>query len=223
MTIRPSLLESVQRVLQRTYGIPNGVREIGSYVIGDRGVQALYARSRPSEIGSPVGGARTLVREQAGQVHATVYLPDAMVRRLESQPPQYGLNDGNVDDFATLVEEIDHLLLVADRARRGRSVTLLELEWNANVSKYLVLSRFLAGRRPRLSVARRIWLRRQLFESVEYSDPDPRVRERYRRAARLAVQWLDRLGALPHPQQLRSLRSFFRADTAGRLDLLLAL
>lgn len=218
-----TLLETIQRVLERTYGTPRGVADIGSYVIGDQGVRELYGERTLANIRSPHGGARTLIREDHNRIHVSLYLPDNLVRRLEANPPQQGLNERNVDDFATLVEEIDHLLLVAHRSQRGRSVTLLELEWNANVSKYLVLSRFLAGSRPRLTPSRRVWLRRHLFDSVHYTDPDRVVRERYRLAARLAIQWLDRLAPTRRDRQLGQLRAFYRADIAGRLSLLLAL
>jgi hypothetical protein len=49
------------------------------------------------------------------------------------------------------------------------------------------------------------------------------VRERYRLAARLAIQWLDRLAPTRRDRQLGHLRAFYRADIAGRLSLLLAL
>ena len=61
-------------------------------------------------------GARTLVRETREGLRACIYYPDGMIRRLELFPPQRGLGDENVDAFADLVEELDHLLLLAERS-----------------------------------------------------------------------------------------------------------
>ena len=92
-----------------------------------------------------LSGARTLVRETDEGLRASIYYPDRLIRVLEQHPPQHGLCDANVDAFATLVEELDHFLMIVARARSGRPLTLFELELHANVSKHLVLSRFLAG------------------------------------------------------------------------------
>jgi hypothetical protein len=86
-----------------------------------------------------------------------------MIRHLEAKPPQRGVNEDNVDAFAVLVEELDHLLVTAERAHAGRGVSLLELEIQANVSKELVLSRFLT-RRGRISDDdRRAWVKISRF------------------------------------------------------------
>ena len=148
MNASRSLLEVVQALLERTYRMSTGVREIGSFVIGDSGYRSLYGAGSVPEwsAGSPDGeGARTLVRETEEGVRACIYYPDALIRQLESHPPQEGLLDENVDPFATLVEEVDHLLCIAERTLEARPLTMFELELHANVSKHLVLTRFLSG------------------------------------------------------------------------------
>jgi hypothetical protein len=130
-------------------------------------------------------------------MRVALYYPDRLVRHLESHDPREGLDDGNIDAFATFVEELDHLLTLASRAEARRPVTLLELELHAGVTKYLVVMHFigrLTGRR-RISDFHRRWARHHLFEKYEQgSGVDAR---RYRDAARLAgryVGWLERLG-----------------------------
>lgn len=210
-----SLLEAVQALLTRTYRLTAPLEAIGRYVIGDEGLRLFYD-GRPQEVRSAAGdGARLLVRDDGGAVRACIYYPDAMIAALEASPPQRGLHDGNVHAFAVLVEELDHLLTAADRAHVGRSISFLELELHANVSKYLVLARFAAGRRGRVPPERRAWLRHRLFEEVEYADADPAVRRRYRDAARFAVRFLDRLEGERPPVRLDALRSFHRAPLLG--------
>ena len=154
---RPSLLSVVQRLLERTYRMRSGIADPGRFVIGDRGLRLFFSVPGDASIrqvvnsapGSVRGqGARTLVRQTAEGIRACVYYPDDLIECLERFPPQRGVGEENVDAFATLVEELDHLLVLADRSRQHRPLTLFEMELHANVSKHLVLTRFLAGRSP---------------------------------------------------------------------------
>lgn len=215
-----SLLESICAILRRTYALEAPLLPIARYVIGDLGLRRLYldgARTIGSEAGE---GGRLLVRETGTDVRACIYYPDAMIRHLERNPPQRGLDDGNVDAFAVLVEEVDHLLVTAERAFQRRGVSLLELELQANVSKELVLARFLAGRRIRLDAGRRGWLREHLFHGRSYCDGDVGVRRRYDEASRFALRFLTGLERVPVARRVATLRSFHRASLATKLAMI---
>ena len=101
-------------------------------------------------------------------------------------------------------------------------MTLFELELHANVSRHLVLTRFLAGRAKRLSCEERIWLRNRLFGAVQFCDEDRAVRERYRNAMRWAVQFIDGLSALGDRARIGLLRKFHTAPAAEKLRLIRA-
>lgn len=162
-----------------------------------------------------------MLRETPAGVRACIYYPDAMIRHLEEKPPQRGVDEDNVDAFAVLVEELDHLLVTAERAQAGRGVSLLELEVQANVSKELVLSRFLARRGRGLDGDRREWLRAQLFHARTYCDGDAEVRGRYEDASRLALRFLRSLQELPATRRVEALRRFHRASLSGKSELAL--
>ena len=224
-----SLLEQVQRLLERTYRMRSGIVDPGSFVIGDRGLRALYG-ARPggaapvaasSAEGTPEDcGARLLVRDGGDGLRACVYYPDGLIARLERFPPSRGVGDENVDEFAVLVEELDHLLLLGERALMERPLSVFEMELHANVSKHLVLSRYLAGPAGRLSPRHRRWLRFHLFDKVRYCDEDPEVRERYVDARLWAVRLLDALPALAVEPRIAVLRRFHRANGGGKVDLI---
>jgi len=219
------LLEVVRGLIERTYRLRTGLTEIGPFVIGDAGYRLFYATGTGERaIGSAEGGeAKTLVREGTDGVTACIYFPDAMIRHLESHPPLRGIGEENVGAFATFVEEIDHLLLIAERSLGRRPVSLFELELHANVSKYLVLARFLAGRTGRLGEDGRRWLRHRLFPGVEFCDEDQAVRERYHDAERWAVRLLDGLDGLDglhRAERLEVLRQFHLAEPGAKLRLI---
>jgi hypothetical protein len=220
----PSLLVSLQGLLARTYRMRAvEALDLGRFVIGDAGYRRFYGGEHTAAAAADGSGARTLIREADGGVRASMYLPDALVQRLERHPPQHGVSERNVDAFATLVEELDHLLYVADRAAGARTLTLFELELHANVSKHLVLTRFLAGGRGRLTEAERVWLRFHLFEKFRYADEDGAVRARYRQAARWGVRFLDALAERDATYRLAALRRFHDASAGAKLRLISSL
>jgi hypothetical protein len=218
VTQRP-LLDALCGLLRRTYALTAPLRPIGCYVIGDQGLRALYPNGEREARSATGAGARLLLRDTPDGLCACIYYPDAMIRRLEAKPPQRGVDDDNVDAFAVLVEELDHLLVTAERAQAGRGISLLELEVQANVSKDLVLSRFLAGGGRSVDPERRTWLRGQLFHSRTYCDDDPEVRSRYEDASRLALRFLKSLEEQPRAARLGALRRFHRASLSGKMEL----
>jgi len=217
-----SLLEVVQGLLERTYRMRSAVSEIGRFVIGDTGYRQLYAREVPAPTGAGSGGdgARTLVRETGAGVRACIYYPDDLIVTLERHPPYRGLGEENVEAFATLVEEVDHLLCIAERVREQRPVSLFELELHANVSKHLVLTRFLSGSGSPIDGLRRAWLRWHLFHKGAPSDPDADVAARYRDAIRWALRFLDAGTRLRPEARIDTLRRFHAAGAAGKLELI---
>ena len=217
--IREPLLVALYGLLRRTYALEAPLLPIGRYVIGDAGMRALYPKGE-HEVRSESGvGARLLVRDTGAGVRACIYYPDAMIRHLEDKPPQRGLDEDNVDAFAVLVEELDHLLVAAERAHAGRGVSLLELEVQANVSKDLVLSRFLARQGRHLDKSRREWLRHHLFHARTYCDENPEVRSRYDAASRLALRFLQSLELVPRVLRVETLRRFHRASLLGKTEM----
>lgn len=216
-----SLLERLKSLLERTYDMPAVVADIGPFVVGDHGYRRFYGGTLQSPFaGSADLGARTLIRETGAGIRLAIYYPDALIRCLETHPPERGVRESNVDAFATLIEELDHFLVLAERAVQRRPLSLFELELHANVSKYLVLSRFAAGRMGSLGDSRRAWLRYHLFDKAGSCDGDPRVRERYRDAARWARRFLDAIGPLSPVRRIEVLRRFHRAGAPGKLELI---
>lgn len=222
MNAQPPLLLMVRGLIERTYDMTPGLDDLAHYLIGDRRFHDQFNASLIQQIVEAVDGqgARTIVQETASGVRLCVYYPDELIDSLELHPPQFGLHEQNVDAFATLVEELDHLLLLAERVQQKRPLSLFELELHANVTKYLVLSRFLAGKSARLDESDRYWLAYHLFEKIRFCDNDPAVRSRYEDAARWAVRFLRVLPALAVGSRLNSLRHFHRADAGGKLTLI---
>ena len=232
-----SLLTRLQRLIETTYDWTTGIQSLAPYLVGDHGYRVFYAgREILEESPGDVEGPRTLVSWRGGPISLSVYYPDALVRHLEEVNPLKEVSDKNVVPFSLLVEELDHLLMLAWCARHGRKVRLLELEFHANVTKYFVLAHFL-GRvmhRARLTSAERQWIHHCLFWEMGEGLPEPQG-HRYRTAARLAMRFIRSLETVSGVERVRALRRFARqswssqrarlesADFAARSGLLGAL
>jgi hypothetical protein len=213
-----SLLHQLAGLIERTYDIAPGIEDYASYVIGDDGYRRRWmAQLEAVEPHS----ARMLVRENGRDLHAAIYYPNELICELEQEPPQHGLSEKNVDAFATFVEELDHLLLLAWRRLQRRPVSQFELELQANVTKYLVLQRFLSAN-GRLDESKRQWLHHHLFEKAEFSDENVKIRRRYEEASRSAVKFLRTLPVLA-TSRIRLLRRFYAANSGGKLELISSL
>ncbi len=218
MSPRP-LVVVLKSIIERSYGMPRIIDDIAPFLIGDGGYDALYGE-RSSVRGA--AGARVMVREVGAAVRLAVYYPDRLVRHLERHNPLVGLGDENIDAFAVLVEELDHLLTLASRAAEGRPVSLLELEHHANVTKYLVVLHFLGrqSRRRRLPAELRLWALHHLFE--KYAPEGGEDGERYRRAAGLARRHARLLDEMSVRERRRELLAFQRRPFSDTRRLLVS-
>ncbi|MFQ5718691.1 MAG: hypothetical protein ACE5IK_04000 [Acidobacteriota bacterium] len=226
-----SLLAVTQGLIERTYGTLTGVDDIAPFVVGDQGYRRLADRHEivravehlsraPGPVARELPGPSVLIRSIEDGTAVAVYFPDALISRLESDPPTRGVGPANVDDFAAFIEEIDHFIMIVHGLAHHREMSLLELEIRANITKTLVVNHFvgrLSGRRS-LDAEQRRWIRYHLLDKHQFDEPDEAVRRRYEDARRHAVRVLDglmgldpaalidvlrRWNALPAPLKLR--------------------
>ena len=134
------------------------------------------------------GGRETLlVRDQGGELEILLYLPRAAVE------PVAGGRAPSFDELCQVIEGVSHFLYLAERARRELPTTHLELELQAEVDKYVLLSHDAGSFHP----ARAARVRAQLFEQVTYVHAaDTEHGARYRMANDLAARFTRRLEAL---------------------------
>jgi len=210
------LVDVLKSLIERTYDIPPLIEDLAPFIVGDEGYRRFY--DRPG-LESPEKGARILVRATDGALRAAFYCPDSLVRHLEMFNPLKGLGDVNIEAFAVLVEEVDHLVTLASRASEGRPVTLLELEHHANITKYLAVVHFLGKQTGSRRVAEplRQWARFHLFE--RYSRTHGAEGARYHEAARLAWRYLRILESLTPVERRAEIRAFHRRTLSEILHL----
>jgi hypothetical protein len=158
--------------------------------------------------------------EGDGEIAMSLYLDPRLLERLDRADPMERLHDGNVADYLTALEGVSHFVYLAWNAGHDKPVSLLELEMQAEVDKYVgshwLMRRQLPDRFP-------AELLRLLFERTRIDPELAAGREgMYREASRYAEMFCRRLerslrGARGQAEVLTELRRFYRLTNARKV------
>lgn len=201
------MLDAIQEQLEHIYGIRCEYRAKDFLVDADSARQ-LGGSGRARE--------ELLVSESEGELELALYLePSLLARVTETGPLQ-----GDLGDFCEVAEGVSHFVYFAHTAHLERTVSLLELEAQAEVDKFAVCTLLQwgqqAGRWAGSLVGR-------LFERVslrpQLNAPE---RWRYEEANRLAKRYCQRLLPLVHAghldRLLGELRHAYRLGAEAKLQ-----
>src|SRR5918994_1809723 len=171
------LLRRMQTLLAQLYDAP--VREdVQDFVLSDR-------RALSEAVGEQAGeGAdeQVFVVEEEQGVRLGLFIDSKVLERLARRDPLQALDQDNLPDFCTALEGVSHFHYLVWSLARGRNVSLLELELQAEVDKYAtavaLMTQQQAGHFPGALHAR-------LFHAVSFlPQPDHISRQRYEEANR---------------------------------------
>ena len=202
------LLASLQDLLARFYNLQVDA-DISDFLVTDKqlcdGLHEDFAENSEEML---------FLAEENGNLDISVYLDDMLLQRLTSSMPETGLSAENLDDFCKVLEGVSHFVYLVWNAVHGKRVTLLELELQAEVDKY---------------VSTRLWLQTQyrhrfmeselvdsLFARVSYRDELAREQlDRYRYANDMCGRYCHSLtrrfpGAGNVADMMLELRDFYR-------------
>lgn len=175
------MLDAIQEHLEAIYGIRAEYRA-KDFLVDSDAARRLGASGRARE--------ELLLSEGEEGLELALYLEPALLARVSSAGPE-GAMSADMGDFCEVAEGVSHFLYVAHTVKQERTVSLLELEAQAEVDKFAVCTLLKWG----LNVGR--WagtLVGRLFEQVQLrphlSEPE---RWRYAEANRLAKTYCERL------------------------------
>ena len=219
MKIRHPLIKELQKKIEKTYALDTGITNIEQYIIGDKGYEEFYAKEEIRTVVNSHSGAKVLLRNAGDTLKVSIYYPDALIRELEDNDPRLGIHDENIDLCASFVEELDHFLFIAQNYKSNRPFSLLELELQANVTKYLVLKYFVAlqNRSLKLSEFDREYIKHHLFYKRNFDVEDTSERKRYEDAGKFGMMYTEYIDRLPQEDRLRDLRQFSRMTCPSKI------
>lgn len=162
-----------------------------------------------------------LIREHHDAAEIGVFVAPEVLGRLTAENPLIDLSDERLDDLWLALEGVSHYRYLAFNCGRECRVSLLELELQAEVDKF-VTTRFLAEAQgyPNSHAA----LHDRLFSQAEVrGDLGAELSERYCVASEHAARYCSGLQLFEafHASTLGQLRDFYRLDRPGKMSLAL--
>jgi hypothetical protein len=203
------LLQKLEGMLHELYALDVGYA-VSDFLITDALLAgSLDARGRKVD-------EKLLIAESDGEADVALYLEQALLDRLAERDPLRKLDGDNLADFWSALEGVSHFTYYAWNAARDKSVSLFELELQAEVDKFVTTAKLLREQTGREPSGLHGWL----FDSPTLAaELDGQERERYRRANRYAARYCSRLApAAADAEAVQSeLRRFYRLSQASKL------
>jgi len=191
--------------------------DVYDFLVTDRSRLPAAART-----GGPTDEELLVAEPEGGEVALSLYLDPGLLERLDRDTPMERLHEGNVADYLTALEGVSHFVYLAWNAGHDKPVSLLELEMQAEVDKYVGSYWLMRRQFPDRFPAE---LLRLLFEKTRIDSRLAAGRESlYREASRYAEMFCRRLerslrGAQGRSQAevLTELRRFYRFTNARKV------
>ncbi len=179
------LLSRLQELIGGIYDV-RVAHDVYDFLVTDRAHLPPGARGGAAE-------EELLVAQSAdgSEVALSLYLDPQLLGRLTQADPLQSLHAGNVADCLTALEGVSHFLYLAWNAGHDRPVSLLELEMQAEVDKFIASHLLLRRQSPERFP---LELRHVLFERTR-TDPrlDAARAHLYREASHYAARFCRRL------------------------------
>lgn len=207
-------LAELQSALAEIYDLP-GTPDVRDFLLTDSASLAGFGAARSTD-------EQLLLAEEGDTLSMALYLDAEVLRRLADHDPRAALTHENLADYLTAAEGVSHFVYVAWNTGFDKPVTLLELELQAEVDKYVLCAWLLsaqnAGRFP-------AELHRALFARTRLDPVAAAGRESlYRTASAYAGRFCRRMASLldrgrrgAMRDALAELRRFYRWGNARKL------
>jgi len=208
------ILRRIQDLIGGIYDVPIA-HDVYDFLVTERG------RLPQSALGSRCDEELIIV-EGPDAVAVALYLDPKLLERLERADPLACLDASNVADYWTALEGVSHFVYLAWNAGHDKPVSILELEMQAEIDKYVASFALLRRQSPQRFPAE---LLRLLFERTRIDPSLARGRERmYCSASRYAEKFCRRLerGLRDSPAELgrevlAELRRFYRLSDGRKM------
>jgi hypothetical protein len=208
------MLEKLQQQLNEIYRTDAGV-DVREFLITDEAVaQCLSNNTMLEGVGETL-----LLKEEADGLAMSLYLERGVLDRLESSDAINDLQTNQLDDLCKVIEGLSHFNYMVWKAGQDRTVSLLELELQAEIDKF-VSTMQLARDQGDSDLLNGLY--RRLFDRVTFRENlDEEQQERYRSANEYAARFCRNLRnklTQDRDSALNELRAFYRLQLPEKIS-----
>lgn len=209
------LIKKIQSHLEKIYGIESGVCAT-DYLIGENELFQLL----PSNMNTSYPKELFLVNPnpEDDTLEIALFLDQNLKTNLMLNSPLESLGGENISDFCTMIEGVSHFVYYLYKASLEHDVTQLELEIQAEIDKFVLLSIFVESD---LEIKHK--LLDMLFEDFNYLDSLTHEQvERYSTATQLASRYcyslLRTIKQEGEEKFLQEIRSFYPLSQKDKIS-----
>lgn len=200
------ILRDLQRLLAVIYDVPLA-HDVCDFLVTER-------RSSADE--------QLLVAQEGAVLRLGLYIDGDVLTRLEHADPTAALHGGNLADCWTALEGVSHFVYLAWNAGHDKPVSLLELELQAEIDKYVVCWWLLRAQDPRRfpHELHRLLFERARVDAVLAAERAPLYVTANRYAARFCrriARGLQRRSRESRRDLVAELRRFYRLGSQRKL------
>ena len=158
---------------------------------------------------------RLLLNQDNNELSLSLFLDDEVVRSVQEKDPLH-----DMQHFCLALEGVSHFLYLIWNASFDRQITLLELELQAEIDKFVMM---VFSSQEQSQPIEPSFFRKLLFENVRlHEELDSTQKERYIEASRLAEKYCwklesDYLARRSRQEVLAELRQFYRLGQGEKL------
>ena len=196
--------------------------QVEDFLLTDQAlVRNLDRSANPLEIRE-----KLLLHEEGDELGLSLYLDQTVVETLEAEEPA-GLLHGNcLSDFLLALEGVSHFVCLIWNISRDRGISLLELEMQAEIDKFVTLSLLMVHYHDSIETA---LFRSFLFDDQKYHEGlNEAQRSRYIQANHLAGKYCLQLeqrhwrrgDQRPAYELFGELRRFYRLSQTDKIGLI---
>lgn len=208
------MLAKLQKQLTDIYQVDRGL-DVRDYLITDPRLARLLGQQSLM----PNTEESVLLAQDSDGLALSVYLNQELLDRLDAANPMANLQLEQLNDFWIALEGVSHFNYLVWSASKDRSVTLLELELQAEVDKF-VMSLLLVSKQGHIEFARQLHALQFEVSRIK-PDLDQEQYERYTAASDYAGRFCHHLGERlidGNERALSELRQFYRLTQTDKIS-----
>ncbi|MCH8278961.1 MAG: hypothetical protein IIC12_08545 [Proteobacteria bacterium] len=208
------MLAKLQKQLTDIYQVDRGL-DVRDYLITDPRLARLLGQQSLM----PNTEESVLLAQDSDGLALSVYLNQELLDRLDEANPMANLQLEQLNDFWIALEGVSHFNYLVWSASKDRSVTLLELELQAEVDKF-VMSLLLVSKQGHIEFARQLHALQFEVSRIK-PDLDQEQYERYTAASDYAGRFCHHLRERlidSNERALSELRQFYRLTQTDKIS-----
>jgi hypothetical protein len=208
------MLRPLQHLLETIYDAPSG-HDVLDFLVTER-------RHLPTERRADAADEELVLVQRRRSHYLMLYIDAALLARLDQRNPLHALNQGNIADFWVVLEGVSHFSCLMWNAGHERGISLLDLELQAEIDKYITSFWLLRSQYPGHMPHE---LHHVLFVRTRVNPQLSPARQRiYERATHYAARFCTNLQSALFSSRasqrrgaIATLRRFYRLTSAGKL------